>query len=406
MKQYLDQTGVEYLWGRVKNNFAKLDSDGKVPASQLPSYLDDVEEYSSLSSFPTTGEAGKIYVARDTNLIYRWGGAAYVEISPSIALGETSTTAYPGDKGKKLASDLQSEVDRATAAESDIRSAITAEQNRAQNSEQELKGLIEKNADNTTKISEALETETQARIDADATEKTERQSEDNAIKASITTEVNRATAAETTLDNKIESVKIVKVDSSDNTIAASYQLQLNGEAKGATIDIAKDQSIKDIEVLDMNATLNSDGTINAGSPAGTTALCIVYILADGSYKLAKLDYSKFLEEAEFADGLTVKDHKVYVKVDSSSESFLTVSSTGVKLSGVQTAINTAVASEKAARESADTQLTNLVNSTKEAITADLNSEIERAKAAEAEITSNLDSEGIPLDTLAEILITS
>lgn len=354
MKQYLDQTGVEYLWGRVKNNFAKLDSDGKVPASQLPSYLDDVEEYSSLSSFPTTGEAGKIYVARDTNLIYRWGGAAYVEISPSIALGETSTTAYPGDKGKKLASDLQSEVDRATAAESDIRSAITAEQNRAQNSEQELKGLIEKNADNTTKISEALETETQARIDADATEKTERQSEDNAIKASITTEVNRATAAETTLDNKIESVKIVKVDSSDNTIAASYQLQLNGEAKGATIDIAKDQSIKDIEVLDMNATLNSDGTINAGSPAGTTALCIVYILADGSYKLAKLDYSKFLEEAEFADGLTVKDHKVYVKVDSSSESFLTVSSTGVKLSGVQTAINTAVASEKAARESADT----------------------------------------------------
>lgn len=79
---------------------AELDSAGKVPSSQLPSFVDDVLEYSSKSSFPTTGEAGKIYIDTATNLSYRWGGTAYAEISPSIALGETSSTAYRGDRGK------------------------------------------------------------------------------------------------------------------------------------------------------------------------------------------------------------------------------------------------------------------------------------------------------------------
>lgn len=79
---------------------AELDDTGHVPVSQLPSYVDDVQEYASRSAFPATGEAGKIYVATDTNLTYRWSGSGYVEISPSLALGETSATAYRGDRGK------------------------------------------------------------------------------------------------------------------------------------------------------------------------------------------------------------------------------------------------------------------------------------------------------------------
>lgn len=78
---------------------ASLDSTGKVPSSQLPAYVDDVLEFSSLSSFPETGEDGIIYIATDTNLTYRWSGSQYVEISPSLALGETSSTAYRGDHG-------------------------------------------------------------------------------------------------------------------------------------------------------------------------------------------------------------------------------------------------------------------------------------------------------------------
>lgn len=85
---------------------AELDSSGKVPSAQLPSYVDDVLEFASLSSFPETGEDGKIYIAEDTNLTYRWSGTQYVEISASLALGETSSTAYAGNKGKQNADDI------------------------------------------------------------------------------------------------------------------------------------------------------------------------------------------------------------------------------------------------------------------------------------------------------------
>lgn len=82
------------------SGLAELDSTGKVPAAQLPSYVDDVLEFSTKDQFPQTGETGKIYVSKDTNLTYRWTGTQYLEISQSLALGETPSTAYPGDKGK------------------------------------------------------------------------------------------------------------------------------------------------------------------------------------------------------------------------------------------------------------------------------------------------------------------
>ena len=82
------------------NGLAELDSNGKVPTSQLPSYVDDVLEYASKSAFPATGETGTIYVDTTNNLTYRWSGNDYIEISASLALGETSSTAYRGDRGK------------------------------------------------------------------------------------------------------------------------------------------------------------------------------------------------------------------------------------------------------------------------------------------------------------------
>lgn len=496
MKQFLDQDGVQYLWNKVHQNFANLSNNGKVPANQLPSYVDDVLEYGTFNTFPTTGEDGKIYVAQDTNLTYRWSGTRYVEISQSLALGETSTTAYPGDKGKQLSEDLKAEIGRSKHEDASIREAIAAEQNRAETSEKNNRGLIQKNAsdiaiETNNRISgdEALSVrinaeedarqdadnkEKLARKEADDKEKAERQSEDNLIKAKIqqeqtraenaeklisnnlNSEISRAKAAEkvlttnlnteitnrkseiSRLDTKIEaeaarattaentitnnlnseisdrkeaikaesdrakaaeqaiqenlgSITITKVASDDTTIAASYQLQVNGEAKGTTIDIAKDQSIKDIEVLDINATLNDDGTIKAGNPVGSTALCISYILADGTYKLAKLDYSRFLEETEFSNGLEVNNHKVYVKVDQSSESFLSVSSAGVKLTGVQNAINTAVDAERVAREAECKQIKDSITQSGQGSTVALDAEIKRAKEAEATITSNLNN---------------
>lgn len=64
--------------------YASLGDDGKVPSSQLPSYVDDVLEFASKSNFPSTGEQGKIYVDLASENIYRWSGSTYTEISPSL----------------------------------------------------------------------------------------------------------------------------------------------------------------------------------------------------------------------------------------------------------------------------------------------------------------------------------
>ena len=97
------------------NGLAELDSAGKVPSSQLPSYVDDViEGYYYNSKFykeeshttEITGESGKIYTDLGNNKTYRWSGTTYTEISASLALGETSSTAYPGNKGAANAANI------------------------------------------------------------------------------------------------------------------------------------------------------------------------------------------------------------------------------------------------------------------------------------------------------------
>ena len=80
------------------NGYAGLDAGGKVASAQLPSYVDDVEEYANAAALPVTGETGKIYVTLNDNLIYRWSGSVYVTISPSPgstdSVTEGSTNLY------------------------------------------------------------------------------------------------------------------------------------------------------------------------------------------------------------------------------------------------------------------------------------------------------------------------
>lgn len=81
---------------------ADLGSTGKVPESQLPD-LDiyrDVLMYGAKGNFPATGDERKLYVDKSTGRIYRWTGSEYTEVSNALDLGETSTTAYRGDRGK------------------------------------------------------------------------------------------------------------------------------------------------------------------------------------------------------------------------------------------------------------------------------------------------------------------
>jgi hypothetical protein len=90
----------------MNNGVATLDEAGKIPAAQLPGFVDDVLEFSNFAAFPLEGESGKVYVAKNTNKTYRWSGSGYVFIGGDMALGETANTAYAGDKGKANASNI------------------------------------------------------------------------------------------------------------------------------------------------------------------------------------------------------------------------------------------------------------------------------------------------------------
>ena len=119
----------------VNNGVAQLDNTGKVPSSQLPSYVDDIIEgylnsidgkFYKESTYTTeiVGEEGKIYVTLDTNKTYRWSGSVFIEISESLALGETSSTAYAGDKGKANADHIGNLSNLSTTIKTDLVSAI------------------------------------------------------------------------------------------------------------------------------------------------------------------------------------------------------------------------------------------------------------------------------------------
>lgn len=90
----LGYTPVDAAKLGTADGVATLDTTGKVPASQLPSFVDDVVEISDISSAPTTGEAGKIYVAIDTGKCYRWSGTMYTEISSSDIVTASEKNGY------------------------------------------------------------------------------------------------------------------------------------------------------------------------------------------------------------------------------------------------------------------------------------------------------------------------
>lgn len=103
--------------------------DGKIPSSQLPSFVDDVLEgtyinpttFNDLNNQPYVPESGKIYVDTISNKTYRWSGMLYVVISSGgVVLGETSETAYRGDRGKIAYDHSQSQGNPHNSTTSDI----------------------------------------------------------------------------------------------------------------------------------------------------------------------------------------------------------------------------------------------------------------------------------------------
>lgn len=132
----------------------------------------------------------------------------------------------------------------------------------------------------------------------------------------------------------------------DANTAKAYQLQgIGGAPLGAQINIPKDSSLKEVYLGTTGDSVDADsGTVTKNPSDDAQSLNFVYHLENGKYSLAAVDVSKFLTESEFKDGLVVADNVVKVKVDTESEKFLSVGADGVKLTGVQAAIDKAQAS--------------------------------------------------------------
>lgn len=206
---------------------------------------------------------------------------------------------------EKVIVDLAAEVTRATAAE------------------QTLQGNIEGETD----LREAADAELQKNIDAEAVA---RDTADKALGERIDAVIADAKTYEVV---KLTDEEIAAL--SNANIKEAYKVVDEDKVQcGAVIPVYKDSSLIEVWL---------DGQ----------TLFYKYILADGTESTVGVDVSAFLHESEFANGLQVVDHKVSVLVDAASESFLTVSASGVKLSGIQTAIEAAVAAEKTRAEAAE-----------------------------------------------------
>ena len=230
----------------VANGVATLGEDGKVPSAQLPSYVDDVIEgtyvnettFNGAGGSPVTPESGKIYVDTTTNKEYRWGGTKFAVISESIALGETASTAYAGDKGKQNATDIAALKTRVGSVESKNTqqdTAITAAQEAADGAQ------------------EAAEAAASAASAAD-TKATTAQTKANTNETNITKITNGTT-------------KVGKAGTADSATAAgklstARTIALKGDATGSTT--FDGSANKDITV-----TLANSG-VQAGSYSAVT----------------------------------------------------------------------------------------------------------------------------------------
>lgn len=194
----------------AKSGVATLDTNGKVPSSQLPSYVDDVIEgyyYNSKfykESAHTTeiaGETGKIYIDLSSSKTYRWSGSAYAVISETLALGETSSTAYAGNKGKANA-------DAITALQTQVGTGNVTERITSALSEaNEYTNII---AESALAITDANDAETLASANAYTDEKLKGKSDTNHTHnyAGSSTAGGAATSA-----NKVNKTLTVKLNS-------------------------------------------------------------------------------------------------------------------------------------------------------------------------------------------------
>lgn len=242
------------------NGLASLNESGIIPSAQLPSYVDDVIEVDTFSNLPGTGESGKIYIVQDTNLTYRWSGTDYVEISKSLALGETSSTAYPGDKGKATTDKLNRIPDKLITDTVNVKQSTTEAVLNFTTYRQEAQQI----GRNTLTITSATTSQAGLMSSSDKTKLDGLKDQ-----AGITSDINAVqTNLETHINNKSNPHKVTKdqvgLGNVDNTsdankpISNATQTALNGKFS-ATDGNALKQRVDNIpELVATDITVDSD----------------------------------------------------------------------------------------------------------------------------------------------------
>ena len=124
-------------------------------------------------------------------------------------------------------------------------------------------------------------------------------------------------------------------------VKEAYKLVENGKDKaGAYIPVYKDSALQSVELVSSKPAEGEDGQDGYVPSKQGQFLKFTYLTINGKDNVVYLDVSKFLAESEFKNGLSVNDNgEVSVKVDAASDGFLTVGADGVKLTGVQSAID-------------------------------------------------------------------
>lgn len=242
-----------------------------------------------------------------------------------------------------LKTQLNAEITRSTEKDTELTNALLEESNRAKLAEQNISSTLQNEVTRSTEKDAALET-------AINNEVTRAKESEQDLYVMITNEVTRATEAETDLQNQIDALTessqgqlddvIAKNEEQDAELAKKiesvtvnkisdlqYDVLVDGTSVGK-IDIPKDQFLRDV-------TYNST----------TKDLEFNFVTTDSDSKIITINIADLIDTYKAGDGLRLADNTFHISLDATTETFLTVGSNGLKLSGVQTAIDTAVQKE-------------------------------------------------------------
>ena len=255
---------------------------------------------------------------------------------------ETEARKEADDSLKALIGDVSSAV---TSGQTSVVDLINAEKTERMSEDSKLNGLIEAEK---TAMEEAISRESTARTEKDteldgkiASEVVSREETDRKLEQEITDRTNADSTINDRIDtlsesNKLNVVDVEKVTSGlSQTIRESYKFKkADGTYIPQTVDIYKDSSLINVVLKEID---------------NKKYLVFTYVLEDGTQKDIEVDVEELLIESEFSDGLSASSDgdvvRVKVKIDTSSDNYLSVSSDGVKISGIASAfgdINTSI----------------------------------------------------------------